>query len=162
MRAFHNFIKIYSPALIPHSPPFLFALNYLAQQIKEVGVSNLIMNISLRIKDTTKEKSFTTADTWTPVLDYLTEVFCGREKKDDVEYFYLWSCQSCKLQCWTDEGKKPGRWEYLYYLITNSTPLTSFPRIAVVISNIISLYMCYNILHFVYGILLPSIFLLLN
>lgn len=55
-------MKIYSPALILNSPPFLFALNYLAQQIKEVGVANLIINISLRIKDTTKEKSFTTAD----------------------------------------------------------------------------------------------------
>lgn len=79
---------------------------------------------------------------------YLTEVFCGREKKDDVEYFYLWSCQSCKLQCWTDEGKKPGRWEYLYYFITNSTPLTSLPRIAVVISNNISLYMMFFIIFF--------------
>lgn len=47
------------------------------------------MNISLRIKNTTNEKSFTTADSSTPVLDYLTDVFCGREKKDDVEYFFL-------------------------------------------------------------------------
>lgn len=70
VRAIYNFIKIYSPALILHSPPFLLALNYLAQQIKEVVVSNLIMNISLRIEDTTKEKSFRTADISTPLLDY--------------------------------------------------------------------------------------------